>query len=137
MLHQPELLILDEPFSGLDPVNVELLKSAVKDLNDQGSTIIYSSHRMEHVEELCDDVCILNHGELVVSGDIHDVKASHGYKQVIIETDKSMPDIADIEGVIGFETNKRHIKVTIQDESVAEKYIIMSSHMAMYVASKY
>ncbi|WP_277960325.1 ABC transporter ATP-binding protein [Staphylococcus warneri] len=121
MLHQPELLILDEPFSGLDPVNVELLKSAVKDLNDQGSTIIYSSHRMEHVEELCDDVCILNHGELVVSGDIHDVKASHGYKQVIIETDKSMPDIADIEGVIGFETNKRHIKVTIQDESVAEK----------------
>lgn len=121
MLHQPELLILDEPFSGLDPVNVELLKSAVKDLNDQGSTIIYSSHRMEHVEELCDDVCILNHGELVVSGDIHDVKASHGYKQVIIETDKSMPDIADIEGVIGFETNKRHIKVTIQDESVAKK----------------
>ena len=120
MLHQPGLLILDEPFSGLDPVNVELLKSAVKDLNDQGSTIIYSSHRMEHVEELCDDVCILNHGELVVSGDIHDVKASHGYKQVIIETDKSMPDIADIEGVLDIETNKRHIKVTIQDESVAE-----------------
>ena len=120
MLHQPELLILDEPFSGLDPVNVELLKSAVKDLNDQGSTIIYSSHRMEHVEELCDDVCILNHGELVVSGDIHDVKASHGYKQVIIETDKSMPDIADIEGVLDIETNKRHIKVTIQDESVVE-----------------
>ncbi|PWS15522.1 ABC transporter, partial [Klebsiella pneumoniae] len=55
------------------------------------------------------------------SGDIHDVKASHGYKQVIIETDKSMPDIADIEGVIVFETNKRHIKVTIQDESFAEK----------------
>lgn len=137
MLHQPELLILDEPFSGLDPVNVELLKSAVKDLNDQGSTIIYSSHRMEHVEELCDDVCILNHGELVVSGDIHDVKASHGYKQVIIETDKSMPDIADIEGVIGFETNKRHIKVTIQDESVAEKIYHHVIYMAMYVASKY
>ena len=58
MLHKPELLILDEPFSGLDPVNVELLKEAVKDLNDWGSTIVYSSHRMEHVEELCDDVCI-------------------------------------------------------------------------------
>ena len=50
MLHKPELLILDEPFSGLDPVNVELLKEAVKDLNDWGSTIVYSSHRMEHVE---------------------------------------------------------------------------------------
>ncbi len=64
MLHKPELLILDEPFSGLDPVNVELLKEAVKDLNDWGSTIVYSSHRMEHVEELCDDVCILDKGQL-------------------------------------------------------------------------
>ena len=100
MLHNPELLILDEPFSGLDPVNVELLKSAVKDLNDAGTTIIYSSHRMEHVEELCDDVCILNKGELVVSGPIGEVKANHGNKSVIIETNQAMPEIDDINGVI-------------------------------------
>ena len=81
MLHRPELLILDEPFSGLDPVNVELLKSAVNDLNKEGTTIIYSSHRMEHVEELCDDVCILNKGELVVSGPIDQVKSNHGNKR--------------------------------------------------------
>lgn len=120
MIHQPELLILDEPFSGLDPVNVELLKEAVKDLNNQGSTIIYSSHRMEHVEELCDDVCILNHGELVVSGDIQEVKSSHGYKQVIIETNKSMPELTGIQGVIDVEVNKYDIKLTIENESVAE-----------------
>lgn len=70
MLHDPELLILDEPFSGLDPVNVELLKSAVQDLNNAGTTIIYSSHRMEHVEELCDNVCILNKGSLLYRGQL-------------------------------------------------------------------
>src|SRR5699024_3589528 len=90
MLHNPELLILDEPFSGLDPVNVELLKAAVKDLNEAGTTIIYSSHRMEHVEELCDNVCILNRGELVVSGPIDEVKANHGNKSVVIESAQKM-----------------------------------------------
>ena len=91
MLHKPELLILDEPFSGLDPVNVELLKEAVKDLNDWGSTIVYSSHRMEHVEELCDDVCILDKGQLVVSGDINHVRASNGNKKVVIESETTLP----------------------------------------------
>lgn len=121
MLHNPELLILDEPFSGLDPVNVELLKSAVKDLNDAGTTIIYSSHRMEHVEELCDDVCILNKGELVVSGPIGEVKANHGNKSVIIETNQTMPEIDDINGVIQVERNKREIRALIEDESIAEE----------------
>ena len=121
MLHNPELLILDEPFSGLDPVNVELLKSAVKDLNDAGTTIIYSSHRMEHVEELCDDVCILNKGELVVSGPIGEVKANHGNKSVIIETNQTMSEIDDINGVIQVERNKREIRALIEDESIAEE----------------
>jgi len=121
MLHKPELLILDEPFSGLDPVNVELLKSAVQDLNDEGTTIIYSSHRMEHVEELCDNVCILNKGELVVSGPIDEVKSNHGHKRVVIETEHQMPEIDAITGVIAVEKNKREIKATIESEMIAEK----------------
>ncbi|AID42030.1 ABC transporter ATP-binding protein [Staphylococcus xylosus] len=121
MLHKPELLILDEPFSGLDPVNVELLKSAVQDLNDEGTTIIYSSHRMEHVEELCDNVCILNKGELVVSGPIDEVKSNHGHKRVVIETEHQMPEIDAITGVIAVERNKREIKATIESEMIAEK----------------
>ncbi|WP_353423506.1 ABC transporter ATP-binding protein [Staphylococcus xylosus] len=121
MLHKPELLILDEPFSGLDPVNVELLKSAVQDLNDEGTTIIYSSHRMEHVEELCDNVCILNKGELVVSGPIDEVKSNHGHKRVVIETEHQMPEIDTITGVIAVERNKREIKATIESEMIAEK----------------
>lgn len=121
MLHDPELLILDEPFSGLDPVNVELLKSAVQDLNNAGTTIIYSSHRMEHVEELCDNVCILNKGELVVSGPIDEVKTNHGNKRVVIETDHEMPEIDKVDGVLEVDRNKREIKVIIETESVAEQ----------------
>ncbi|MBD5071963.1 ATP-binding cassette domain-containing protein, partial [Xanthomonas citri pv. citri] len=59
VLHKPELLILDEPFSGLDPVNVELLKEAVISLKNSGVSILFSGHRMEHVEELCENLCIL------------------------------------------------------------------------------
>lgn len=121
MLHDPELLILDEPFSGLDPVNVELLKSAVQDLNNAGTTIIYSSHRMEHVEELCDNVCILNKGELVVSGPIDEVKTNHGNKHVVIETDHEMPEIDKVDGVLEVDRNKREIKAMIETESVAEQ----------------
>lgn len=121
MLHDPELLILDEPFSGLDPVNVELLKSAVQDLNNAGTTIIYSSHRMEHVEELCDNVCILNKGELVVSGPIDEVKTNNGNKRVVIETDHEMPEIDKVDGVLEVDRNKREIKVMIETESVAEQ----------------
>lgn len=129
MLHKPELLILDEPFSGLDPVNVELLKSAVQDLNDAGTTIIYSSHRMEHVEELCDNVCILNKGELVVSGAIDDVKANHGNKSVVIETHHEMPEIEQVPGVLKVDRNKREIKAMIESEYVAEKiYDIVTTY---------
>ncbi|MEB8127106.1 ATP-binding cassette domain-containing protein [Staphylococcus succinus] len=120
MLHNPELLILDEPFSGLDPVNVELLKSAVQDLNNAGTTIIYSSHRMEHVEELCDDVCILNKGKLVVSGPISEVKANHGNKSVIIETEHEMKEIDNLPGVLQVERNKKEIKAMIESEAIAE-----------------
>ena len=76
---------------------------------------------MEHVEELCDDVCILNKGELVVSGPIGEVKANHGNKSVIIETNQTMSEIDDINGVIQVERNKREIRALIEDESIAEE----------------
>lgn len=121
MLHEPELLILDEPFSGLDPVNVELLKRAVKDLNDKGSTIIYSSHRMEHVEELCDDVCIIDKGQLIVSGDIQKVRSELGNKLVIVESDHQIDGLDDIPGILKKEHRKHDVRLTIENEAVAEK----------------
>lgn len=78
VIHDPKLLILDEPFSGLDPVNVELLKDAVIDLKNKGTSIVFSSHRMEHVEELCEHLCIMHHGKPVVHGALKEIKRSFG-----------------------------------------------------------
>ncbi|TCI57237.1 ABC transporter ATP-binding protein [Exiguobacterium sp. SH1S21] len=88
LLHNPELLILDEPFSGLDPVNVEILKREVLALRDEGTTIVFSSHRMEHVEELCQHIGILKGGRAVVSGDVPTIKSRYVEPVLFIETDR-------------------------------------------------
>lgn len=72
-LHNPEFLILDEPFSGLDPISVEELKKCILELKEQGKTIIFSSHRMDHVEELCDELIILNEGKTLLQGNLHEI----------------------------------------------------------------
>lgn len=120
IIHKPDLLILDEPFSGLDPVNVELLKSAVKDLKERGTTIIFSSHRMEHVEELCDYICIMNKGKSIVSGSIDKVKDDFGKKDIFIEGEYDFTFLKDFQGVEQFNTTKKGVKLTISDESYAE-----------------
>ena len=74
VLHQPEFIILDEPFSGFDPVNVALVIKEIRRLNANGSTILYSTHRMESVEELCDDIMMINDAKKVVDGNVFDVK---------------------------------------------------------------
>ena len=73
VLHDPELLILDEPFSGLDPISVEELKRAILKLKEQGKTIIFSSHRMEHIEMLCQDLVIINKGETLLKGNLKEI----------------------------------------------------------------
>ena len=77
VLHQPQLLIFDEPFSGFDPVNADLLKREILRLKSQGSTVIFSTHNMPSAEELCDDIALINHSRLVLSGSLADIKAAH------------------------------------------------------------
>jgi ABC-2 type transport system ATP-binding protein len=74
VLHQPKLLILDEPFSGLDPVNAEMIKNEIYELHEQGVTIIFSTHRMEQVEEICKNIVLINKGNVVISGEVRDIK---------------------------------------------------------------
>lgn len=119
IIHNPSLLILDEPFSGLDPVNVELLKSAVQEINANGATIVFSSHRMEHVEEMCDHVCILNKGKTVVSGEIRKVKQDFGKKEIIIEGDHDFSMLANIPGVTKFKQNKNDVRIQIANGDIA------------------
>lgn len=84
VLHDPDLLILDEPFSGLDPVNVELLKDIVLDLKRAGKTIIFSTHQMEIAEKLCDDICLVNRSQKVFEGSLRDIKRSFGRNSVAV-----------------------------------------------------
>lgn len=84
VLHEPDLLILDEPFSGLDPVNVQLLKEVVLELKAGGKTIIFSTHQMEVAEEICDDICLINRSHKVLEGSIREVKRSFGRNSVAL-----------------------------------------------------
>ena len=77
VLHNPRLLIFDEPFSGFDPVNADLLKREILHLKEQGATIIFSTHHMPSAEELCDDIALINHARVVLSGPLADIKARH------------------------------------------------------------
>jgi len=85
ILHDPELLILDEPFSGLDPVSVSVLKAVMLDLKAQGKAIIFSTHQMEQVEQLCDDICLINHSTKVLSGHLKEVKRRFGKNTVRLD----------------------------------------------------
>jgi ABC-2 type transport system ATP-binding protein len=87
ILHDPEVLIMDEPFSGLDPVNVRLLKEAFLAMRDRGKTLIFSTHQMETVEELCESIAIIDQGRVVVSGALRDVKRAMGRRVVRLATD--------------------------------------------------
>src|SRR6476646_4840326 len=87
LLHDPELVILDEPFSGLDPVNSQALKDTVVDLKRRGKTVIFSAHIMENAERLCDSVCIIAKGEKVLDGAVNEVRASHGERTIALALD--------------------------------------------------
>jgi ABC-2 type transport system ATP-binding protein len=85
VIHRPSIVILDEPFSGLDPVNAATVKDIMLEMRDQGSTVILSTHRMEQVEKMCDSICLINHGRSVLDGDLRSIKQSYGKNTVHIE----------------------------------------------------
>lgn len=120
VIHQPELLILDEPFSGLDPINVEMLKEAVVDLKEQGTSIVFSSHRMEHVEELCESLCILHKGKDVVQGRLREIKRSFGKKNLIIHGDISFDFLQDHPGVVRQKKLAEGCELQIENEDVSQ-----------------
>ncbi|MBA4535659.1 ABC transporter ATP-binding protein [Bacillus aquiflavi] len=120
VIHKPELLILDEPFSGLDPLNVEQLKAAVLDLKDSGTTIVFSSHRMEHVEEMCEHLCILHKGKPVVHGSLKEIKRAFGKKNVTIHADFDLTFLGDLPGVVKTKKTPEGIHLHINNEQVAD-----------------
>ena len=84
VLHNPKLLILDEPFSGLDPVSVDELKNVILELKKDGTIIVFSSHQMEHVELICDDILLINRGKMLLYGDLNEIKNSYDKKKISV-----------------------------------------------------
>ncbi|MEH6974144.1 ABC transporter ATP-binding protein [Bacillus sp. JJ675] len=125
VLHKPELLILDEPFSGLDPVNVELLKDAVISLKNGGTSIVFSSHRMEHVEELCEHVCILQRGKPVVQGKLKEIKRSFGKKNVTIHSDDDLTFLKEADGITKWRETSEGVRLQVENEGVSQKLFSM------------
>ncbi len=85
LLHEPELLILDEPFSGLDPINSELMMDVILEFKEAGKAILFSTHRMEQVEKICDSIVLINNGEAVLSGKVREVKRSYGKNRIHLD----------------------------------------------------
>ena len=90
ILHKPDLLIFDEPFSGFDPVNADLLKREILELRDQGVTIIFSTHNMESVEELCENISLVNKSKIVLQGNVAEIRASHASESLFVKTSESI-----------------------------------------------
>lgn len=121
ILNDPKLLILDEPFSGLDPFNVELFKEVIIEMANKGSIIIFSSHRMEHVELFCEKIVILMHGKSVLEGYIKDIKEDYRQKNIFIRGDIKLENIRKIEGVKQIISHPNEIEIKVDNFKVADK----------------
>lgn len=139
IINEPKLLILDEPFSGLDPINIELFKSVILELKEKGTSIIFSSHRMDHVEFFCEKLVILVKGKTVLEGYLKDIKNEFKMKKVIISGDVNKKDLEKIKGVISVNKIKDEYWVNIKDSSVNKEifsYIKKKNNITKYLTKE-
>lgn len=127
VLHQPELLIFDEPFSGFDPVNADLLKREILELRDNGATIIFSTHNMESVEAICDDISLINHSRVVLQGSVSDIQQQFKeniYSALIRTQELKNSDLFDIidKKVMGNHTQVR-LKTALESNALLQALI--------------
>lgn len=123
ILHEPSLLILDEPFSGLDPVNADVLISVIKELKDKGTSVILSTHQMDQVERLCDDIALINAGKVVLSGNVSDVRARYRSNRVFIEYSGDRSSIADVPGTSVVHATDGRLELTLHDGTSARSVL--------------
>lgn len=119
IIHEPDLLVLDEPFTGLDPINVESFMSVIREFKQKGKMIIFSSHRMEHVELFCEKLVILKKGRAVLSGNLKDIKRNYQKKIIRISGDVDIDTLKNTKGVI--DVIKENLEIVVKIES--DKFI--------------
>lgn len=126
VIHEPELVILDEAFSGLDPVNVELLKGTVKELRDKGTSILFSTHRMEHVEELCRNITILHKSKTVMKGNIREIKNRFPKERVLLGTSGEVAGLESIPGVTAVNRHENGYEIRVNRPEAAREIITLA-----------
>jgi ABC-2 type transport system ATP-binding protein len=117
--HDPDIYIFDEPFSGLDPINSEMLKEIVIELRERGKTVLFSTHRMEQVEQMCDDICLFNRGKAVLKGNLREIKQSFGKNTINIE----------FEGDHSFLDKLQNVRINNRSTNFAEIRVLNGQNM--------
>jgi ABC-2 type transport system ATP-binding protein len=120
IIHNPEVVVLDEPFAGLDPVNTELLKRILIDLRGKGKTVILSTHQMNEIEELCDRILMINQGRSVLYGKLREIKSNYRSNSVIVDSEG---DLGQVPGVIEKRTHKGYVEL-ILDGNTTPKQVL-------------
>lgn len=128
VINEPKLLILDEPFTGLDPINVKLLKEAIYSLQKKGCSIIFSSHQMEHIEQFCEKLVILVKGKTVLEGYLKDIKESYQKKNIFIRGDVTAKELESINGVLSVEKKLNEFEVKIENNKIVEQVFKKIAH---------
>jgi ABC-2 type transport system ATP-binding protein len=129
LLHDPGLIVMDEPFSGLDPVNAQLLEKTLLELKDEGKAIVFSTHRMDQVEKLCDSICLINKGEAVLTGRVREIKSRYERNRIIVEFEGSADflkssEIAEAKNFSG------HAEIRLREHGDAQKLLREASSVA-------
>ena len=129
LAHDPDIVILDEPFSGLDPVNALLLKDVVREQIAKGKIVLFSSHQMSYIEEFCDSIAIINAGKVVISGDLHEIKRAYPRDKIVVSAQNPQKIMADLGEVCTLrEDGTILIKLSNQDEKQAMMRRIVSDY---------
>jgi ABC-2 type transport system ATP-binding protein len=119
LLHEPELIIMDEPFAGLDPVNATLLQDTLVDLKKEGRAILFSTHRMDQAEKLCDEICLVHRGEVVLSGKMREVKSRYERNRVIIDFDGE-DGFLNHEAIADCKEYPGHVEIRLKEHGDAQ-----------------
>jgi ABC-2 type transport system ATP-binding protein len=129
LLHEPDLIVMDEPFSGLDPVNATLLQDTLVELRKQGRTILFSTHRMDQVEKLCDNICLIHNSHLVLSGSMREIKSRYPANRIIMnfEGDASFLNHPSIETAKNY---SGHAEIKLRDGADAQTLLMAATAKA-------
>lgn len=138
VINDPKLLILDEPFTGLDPINVGLLKDAVRELQQKGCSIIFSSHQMEYIEDFCEKLIILVNGKAILNGTLKEIKENYAKKNIIISGDNlPIKEIEALDGVINISSKNDEYTIHVDNGNVASEIFskIKNCNITKYIVA--